>query len=137
MTFLAAACPLAQGRKCPCAPIAQKNSRDRTAHETFFSLISSLIRSNLLFTSPLTLAMTGKGRGPSGRTNSRDLSRISETNLHDAGTDFPPLTQSQQHYLKKYLLGVQIKAELKLLQQDPYQTLPNLGGPFDLKDEHP
>ncbi|KAF9358079.1 hypothetical protein BGX34_009066 [Mortierella sp. NVP85] len=53
------------------------------------------------------------------------------------GTDFPPLTQSQQHYLKKYLLGVQIKAELKLLQQDPYQTLPNLGGPFDLKDEHP
>lgn len=47
------------------------------------------------------------------------------------------MTQSQQHYLKKYLLAVQIKGEVKLLQHDPYQTLPNLGGPFDLKDEHP
>ncbi|KAF9110037.1 hypothetical protein BGX27_006860 [Mortierella sp. AM989] len=46
------------------------------------------------------------------------------------------LTPSQEHYLKKYLLGVLINSELERLQNDPYQTLPNLGGPFDLKDEH-
>ncbi|KAG0364262.1 hypothetical protein BGZ54_007688 [Gamsiella multidivaricata] len=46
------------------------------------------------------------------------------------------LTPSQEHYLKKYLFGVLINNELELLQKDPFQTLPNLGGPFDLKDEH-
>ncbi|CAO3574312.1 unnamed protein product [Mortierella alpina] len=46
------------------------------------------------------------------------------------------LSQSQQHYLKKYLLGVLINGELDRLQKDPYNTLPNLGGPFDPKDEH-
>ncbi|KAF9983814.1 hypothetical protein BGZ65_001387 [Modicella reniformis] len=45
-------------------------------------------------------------------------------------------TKSQQHYLKQYLLGIQIKEEFELLQRDPYQTLPHLGGPFDPKDEH-
>ncbi|KAG0246372.1 hypothetical protein B0O80DRAFT_498726 [Mortierella sp. GBAus27b] len=53
-----------------------------------------------------------------------------------ADNDVIPLTQSQQHYLKKYLLSIQIKGEIKLLHDDPYDTLPNLGGPFDLKDEH-
>ncbi|KAG0047276.1 hypothetical protein BGZ83_007645 [Gryganskiella cystojenkinii] len=62
-------------------------------------------------------------------------------------TDAPPsssttsgstslLTTSQEHYLKKYLLGVLINNELDRLQKNPYETLPNLGGPFDLKDEH-
>ncbi|KAF9438593.1 hypothetical protein BGZ76_006645 [Entomortierella beljakovae] len=53
-------------------------------------------------------------------------------------TDTPVhlLTTSQEHYLKKYLLGILIKKELGLLLSDPHQTLPNLGGPFDLKDEH-
>ncbi|KAK5822435.1 hypothetical protein F5H01DRAFT_289496 [Linnemannia elongata] len=46
------------------------------------------------------------------------------------------LTQSQEHYVKKYLLSVLIKNELNQLQRDPYDTLPNLGGPFDPKDEH-
>ncbi|KAF9575312.1 hypothetical protein EC968_003664 [Mortierella alpina] len=48
----------------------------------------------------------------------------------------PLLNQSQEHYLKKYLLGVLINGELDRLQKDPYNTLPNLGGPFDPKDEH-
>ncbi|KAF9963211.1 hypothetical protein BGZ70_007562 [Mortierella alpina] len=48
----------------------------------------------------------------------------------------PLLSQSQEHYLKKYLLGVLINGELDRLQKDPYNTLPNLGGPFDPKDEH-
>jgi len=47
-----------------------------------------------------------------------------------------PLTTSQEHYLKKYLLGVLINNELDRLQKNLYETLPNLGGPFDLKDEH-
>ncbi|KAF9318295.1 hypothetical protein BG003_011527 [Podila horticola] len=46
------------------------------------------------------------------------------------------LTPSQEHYLKKYLFGVLIHNELVRLQQDPYDTLPNLGGPFDLLDQH-
>ncbi|KAG0004857.1 hypothetical protein BGZ80_008916 [Entomortierella chlamydospora] len=46
------------------------------------------------------------------------------------------LTPSQEHYLKKYLFGVLIKNELEILQRDPHQALPNLGGPFDPKDEH-
>ncbi|KAF8939248.1 hypothetical protein BGZ47_008251 [Haplosporangium gracile] len=46
------------------------------------------------------------------------------------------LTTSQEHYVKKYLLTVLINNELARLQKDPYETLPNLGGPFDLKDEH-
>ncbi|KAG0213489.1 hypothetical protein BGX28_004344 [Mortierella sp. GBA30] len=46
------------------------------------------------------------------------------------------LSPSQEHYLKKYLLGVLINSEIDRLQKDPYKTLPNLGGPFDLKDEH-
>ncbi|KAF9126456.1 hypothetical protein BGW39_006601 [Mortierella sp. 14UC] len=46
------------------------------------------------------------------------------------------LTTSQEHYLKKYLLTVLINNELARLQKEPYETLPNLGGPFDLKDEH-
>ncbi|KAF9358641.1 hypothetical protein BGX26_001270 [Mortierella sp. AD094] len=46
------------------------------------------------------------------------------------------LTSSQEHYLKKYLLGVLINNELDRLQKNPHETLPNLGGPFDLKDEH-
>ncbi|KAF9185403.1 hypothetical protein BGZ50_003073 [Haplosporangium sp. Z 11] len=46
------------------------------------------------------------------------------------------LTPSQEHYLKKYLLGALINSELDQLQKNPYETLPNLGGPFDLKDEH-
>ncbi|KAG0251873.1 hypothetical protein BGZ95_006772, partial [Linnemannia exigua] len=41
-----------------------------------------------------------------------------------------------EHYVKKYLLSVLIKSELERLQRDPYDTLPNLGGPFDLKDQH-
>ncbi|KAF8945579.1 hypothetical protein BGZ47_002418 [Haplosporangium gracile] len=53
-----------------------------------------------------------------------------------AGNDTTVLTQSQEHYVKKYLLSVLIKNELNRLQRDPYDTLPNLGGPFDLKDEH-
>lgn len=52
------------------------------------------------------------------------------------GNDTAVLTQSQEHYVKKYLLSVLIKNELNRLQRDPYDTLPNLGGPFDLKDEH-
>ena len=48
----------------------------------------------------------------------------------------PLLTSSQEHYVKKYLLTVLINNELARLQKDPYETLPNLGGPFDLKDEH-
>lgn len=48
----------------------------------------------------------------------------------------PLLTTSQQHYVKKYLLTVLINNELARLQKEPYETLPNLGGPFDLKDEH-
>ncbi|KAF9912390.1 hypothetical protein EC991_011082 [Linnemannia zychae] len=52
------------------------------------------------------------------------------------GNEAALLTQSQEHYLKKYLLSVLIKNELNRLQRDPYDTLPNLGGPFDLKDEH-
>ncbi|KAI8601259.1 hypothetical protein EDD21DRAFT_112260 [Dissophora ornata] len=52
------------------------------------------------------------------------------------GNVAPLLTASQEHYLKKYLLGALINNELDRLQKDPYQTLPNLGGPFDLKDEH-
>ncbi|KAG0004370.1 hypothetical protein BGZ80_007782 [Entomortierella chlamydospora] len=46
------------------------------------------------------------------------------------------LTSTQEHYLKKYLLGVLINNELNRLQKNPHETLPNLGGPFDLKDEH-
>ncbi|KAF9350210.1 hypothetical protein BGX34_001352 [Mortierella sp. NVP85] len=46
------------------------------------------------------------------------------------------LTTTQEHYLKKYLFGVLLNKELDRLQKDPYGTLPNLGGPFDLKDEH-
>ncbi|KAF9425174.1 hypothetical protein BGZ94_007775, partial [Podila epigama] len=46
------------------------------------------------------------------------------------------LSLSQEHYLKKYLLTVLINNELDRLQKHPYETLPNLGGPFDLKDEH-
>ncbi|KAF9434552.1 hypothetical protein BGZ76_007812 [Entomortierella beljakovae] len=46
------------------------------------------------------------------------------------------LTTSQEHYLKKYLLSVLIHAELDKLQKNPHETLPNLGGPFDLQDEH-
>ncbi|KAG0327035.1 hypothetical protein BGZ99_008485 [Dissophora globulifera] len=46
------------------------------------------------------------------------------------------LTGSQEHYLKKYLLGVLINSEIERLQKNPYETLPQLGGPFDLKDEH-
>lgn len=42
----------------------------------------------------------------------------------------------QEHYLKKYLFGVLLNKELDRLQKNPYETLPNLGGPFDLKDEH-
>ncbi|KAF9963099.1 hypothetical protein BGZ65_006011, partial [Modicella reniformis] len=42
----------------------------------------------------------------------------------------------QEHYLKKYLFSVLINKELNRLQKHPYETLPNLGGPFDLKDEH-
>lgn len=42
----------------------------------------------------------------------------------------------QEHYLKKYLLSVLLNKELNQLQKHPYETLPNLGGPFDLKDEH-
>ncbi|KAF9132176.1 hypothetical protein BGW39_000683 [Mortierella sp. 14UC] len=53
-----------------------------------------------------------------------------------AGNETAVLTQSQEHYVKKYLLSVLIKNELNRLQRDPYDTLPNLGGPFDLKDEH-
>ncbi|KAG9064290.1 hypothetical protein KI688_003478 [Linnemannia hyalina] len=56
---------------------------------------------------------------------------MSETQLQA-----PLLTTSQEHYVKKYLLTVLINNELALLQKDPYETLPNLGGPFDLKDEH-
>ncbi|KAG0298989.1 hypothetical protein BGZ98_010366 [Dissophora globulifera] len=50
--------------------------------------------------------------------------------------DLALLTPVQEHYLKKYLLGVLIKSEFDRLQTDPFHTLPNLGGPFDLKDEH-
>ncbi|KAK3807759.1 MAG: hypothetical protein J3Q66DRAFT_84238 [Benniella sp.] len=46
------------------------------------------------------------------------------------------LTTMQEHYLKKYLFGVLLNKELDRLQKNPYETLPNLGGPFDLKDEH-
>ncbi|KAF9175171.1 hypothetical protein BGX21_007706 [Mortierella sp. AD011] len=46
------------------------------------------------------------------------------------------LTSTQEHYLKKYLLGVLINNELNRLQKNPRETLPNLGGPFDLKDEY-
>ncbi|KAF9109728.1 hypothetical protein BGX27_007262 [Mortierella sp. AM989] len=46
------------------------------------------------------------------------------------------LTSIQEHYLKKYLLGVLINSEFDRLQKNPHETLPNLGGPFDLKDEH-
>ncbi|KAG0328116.1 hypothetical protein BG000_000640 [Podila horticola] len=46
------------------------------------------------------------------------------------------LCTSQEHYLKKYLLTVLINNELDRLQKHPYETLPNLGGPFDLLDEH-
>ncbi|KAG0069990.1 hypothetical protein BGZ92_004570, partial [Podila epicladia] len=46
------------------------------------------------------------------------------------------LSTSQEHYLKKYLLTVLINNELDHLQKHPYETLPNLGGPFDLLDEH-
>ncbi|KAF9153374.1 hypothetical protein BG015_003539 [Linnemannia schmuckeri] len=53
-----------------------------------------------------------------------------------AGNDTAVLTQSQEHYVKKYLLSILIKNELNRLQRNPYDTLPNLGGPFDLKDEH-
>ncbi|KAG0058897.1 hypothetical protein BGZ90_004712 [Linnemannia elongata] len=56
---------------------------------------------------------------------------MSETQLQA-----PLLTTSQQHYVKKYLLTVLINNELARLQKEPYETLPNLGGPFDLKDEH-
>ncbi|KAG0055469.1 hypothetical protein BGZ83_008474 [Gryganskiella cystojenkinii] len=53
-----------------------------------------------------------------------------------AANDTSVLTPSQEHYLKKYLLGALINNELDRLQKSPYETLPNLGGPFDLKDEH-
>ncbi|KAI1315104.1 hypothetical protein EDD11_001294 [Mortierella claussenii] len=46
------------------------------------------------------------------------------------------LSAAQEHYLKKYLLSVLINSEIDRLQKNPYETLPNLGGPFDLKDEH-
>ncbi|KAF9906801.1 hypothetical protein BX616_000620 [Lobosporangium transversale] len=46
------------------------------------------------------------------------------------------LSSLQEHYLKKYLLGVLINNEINRLQKKPYETLPDLGGPFDLKDEH-
>ncbi|KAF9896758.1 hypothetical protein BX616_006809, partial [Lobosporangium transversale] len=46
------------------------------------------------------------------------------------------LTARQEHYLKKYLLGVLINREVEGLREDPYKTLPNLGGPFDPKNEH-
>ena len=52
------------------------------------------------------------------------------------GNDSSVLTPSQEHYLKKYLLSVLINNELDRLQATPYETLPNLGGPFDPKDEH-
>ncbi|KFH69783.1 hypothetical protein MVEG_04589 [Podila verticillata NRRL 6337] len=51
-------------------------------------------------------------------------------------TESALLTASQEHYLKKYLFGVLINNELVRLQKDPYDTLPNLGGPFDLLDQH-
>ncbi|KAF9948061.1 hypothetical protein BGZ72_009979 [Mortierella alpina] len=56
--------------------------------------------------------------------------------MSDTQQTQPLLSQSQEHYLKKYLLGVLINGELDRLQKDPYNTLPNLGGPFDPKDEH-
>ncbi|KAF9929813.1 hypothetical protein FBU30_001187 [Linnemannia zychae] len=46
------------------------------------------------------------------------------------------LTTSQEHYLKKYLLTVLINNEFARLYNEPYEMLPHLGGPFDLKDEH-
>ncbi|KAF9297625.1 hypothetical protein BGZ74_009743 [Mortierella antarctica] len=46
------------------------------------------------------------------------------------------LTPNQEHYLKKYLFGGLIHNELLRLQKDPHDTLPNLGGPFDLLDQH-
>ncbi|KAF9572503.1 hypothetical protein EC968_009727 [Mortierella alpina] len=51
-------------------------------------------------------------------------------------SQLPILTSSQEHYFKKYLLGILIKQELQLLQKFPHETLPNLGGPFDLQDKH-
>ncbi|KAG9319837.1 hypothetical protein KVV02_002425 [Mortierella alpina] len=56
--------------------------------------------------------------------------------MSDTQQTQPLLNQSQEHYLKKYLLGTLINGELDRLQKDPYNTLPNLGGPFDPKDEH-
>ncbi|KAF9375945.1 hypothetical protein CPB97_011143 [Podila verticillata] len=53
-----------------------------------------------------------------------------------ADTQNSLLSTSQEHYLKKYLLTVLINNELDRLQKHPYETLPNLGGPFDLLDEH-
>ncbi|KAI1321491.1 hypothetical protein EDD11_005182 [Mortierella claussenii] len=53
-----------------------------------------------------------------------------------AEDDTSLLTVSQEHYLKKYLFGALIKNELERLQKEPYQTLPNLGGPFDREDQH-
>jgi len=64
-----------------------------------------------------------------------DLCSSYQCTLLDASTT-ALLTTSQEHYLKKYLLGVLINNELDRLQKNPYETLPNLGGPFDLKDEH-
>ncbi|KAI8357990.1 hypothetical protein B0O80DRAFT_495769 [Mortierella sp. GBAus27b] len=46
------------------------------------------------------------------------------------------LTTMQEHYLKKYLFSVLLNKELDRLQKNPYETLPNLGGPFDLQDKH-
>ncbi|KAF9584563.1 hypothetical protein BGW38_006015 [Lunasporangiospora selenospora] len=46
------------------------------------------------------------------------------------------LSISQEHYLKKYLLTSLINAEIDQLQKNPYETLPNLGGPFDPRDEY-
>ncbi|KAF9984188.1 hypothetical protein BGZ75_004234 [Mortierella antarctica] len=51
-------------------------------------------------------------------------------------TQLPILTSSQEHYFKKFLLGRLIKHELELLQKSPRETLPNLGGPFDLQDKY-
>ncbi|KAF9951242.1 hypothetical protein BGZ72_007221 [Mortierella alpina] len=56
--------------------------------------------------------------------------------LSAVDSQLPILTSSQEHYFKKYLLGILIKHELELLQKSPYETLPNLGGPFDIEDKH-
>ncbi|KAG0212831.1 hypothetical protein BGX28_005487 [Mortierella sp. GBA30] len=66
----------------------------------------------------------------------RALEGGNRNSLPAAGTPSSLLTPSQEHYLKKYLLGVLIKNELGRLEKNPYETLPNLGGPFDPLDKH-